>query len=255
MEGNTLHKRQAAFENKYFLQLQEEAASKHRAWLLRSDPARLARAAAAPSQLAHGMLPQIAAHMTRLQAPVEAEVRRSFVYAPVHDKYRLRPGPSTGAPLYVGNLKMGSKLSLGAGKWAASTGTVAGASIFDVQGAYKLIDGTGSELPPQRSVPAATESVVKLGGVRLRLLPEMTPGRALLWGSVLAVWATSAAVLRAARALEIRSVADVRSGCAAALGPVGGRLAARLEPVKAMLGGQSSPAGQRFAAKLKTAMA
>ena len=38
-----------------------------------------------------------------------------------------------------------------------------------------------------------------------RLLPEMTPGRAFLWGSVLAVWGVGALVATTARGLDINN--------------------------------------------------
>jgi hypothetical protein len=41
-----------------------------------------------------------------------------------------------------------------------------------------------------------------------RVLPELTPGRAMLWGTVLAVWATGAVVATAMRNLEIQGAAD-----------------------------------------------
>ena len=40
----------------------------------------------------------------------------------------------------------------------------------------------------------------------MRLMPEFTPGRAMLWGTILAFWGTAAAVAGTARALDIHTV-------------------------------------------------
>jgi hypothetical protein len=39
----------------------------------------------------------------------------------------------------------------------------------------------------------------------MRLLPVFTPGRALMWGSILALWGTGAIVASSSRALSIRT--------------------------------------------------
>ena len=40
---------------------------------------------------------------------------------------------------------------------------------------------------------------------RCRLLPELTPGRAMMWGTILAMWGTCAAVALTARQLDIHT--------------------------------------------------
>lgn len=40
----------------------------------------------------------------------------------------------------------------------------------------------------------------------MRLLPVFSPGRALLWGTILAAWGTGAIVASSSRALDIRTV-------------------------------------------------
>lgn len=40
----------------------------------------------------------------------------------------------------------------------------------------------------------------------MRLLPVFSPGRALLWGTILAAWGTGAVVASSSRALDIRTV-------------------------------------------------
>ena len=41
-----------------------------------------------------------------------------------------------------------------------------------------------------------------------RLLPEFTPGRAMFWGTVLAMWGTAAVVMSTAKSLDIHTVSD-----------------------------------------------
>ena len=42
-----------------------------------------------------------------------------------------------------------------------------------------------------------------------RLLPEFTPGRAMFWGSIIALWGTAALVMSAARSLDIKTVCPI----------------------------------------------
>jgi hypothetical protein len=137
--------------------------------------------------------------------------------------------------MYVGNLKLGTRLSLGRGKWQASSGTVEGTSLFDVKAAYKLIDGTDATLPRQRAVAPAPETVITLGNKLFRVFPDFTPGRALVWGTLLAVWGTSAVVVRTARRLEIQSIDDVRSALNEALTPMAGRIQHQVDPYREVL--------------------
>jgi len=51
----------------------------------------------------------------------------------------------------------------------------------------------------------------------MRLLPVFTPGRALMWGSILALWGTGAIVASSSRALKIRTARHPRCSSAAAL--------------------------------------
>jgi len=49
----------------------------------------------------------------------------------------------------------------------------------------------------------------------MRLLPVFTPGRALMWGSILALWGTGAIVASSSRALSIRTARHLRCSTAA----------------------------------------
>ena len=124
-------------------------------------------------------------------------------------------GVCTGHPLFVRDVSMGSRLSISGSKcvapqpqlsrarcsrvaqrvsapalrstaphtpfsvrrWIASSATVDGVSLFDVKGGVKLMEGAQSVLPPQRALPTAHETVVQLGELRLKLLPDLTRTR------------------------------------------------------------------------------
>ena len=55
---------------------------------------------------------------------------------------------------------------------------------------------------------AALESPLVQG---YRLLPHFTPGRAFVWGSILAVWGTAGLAMSTARHLDIHTVSSSRS--------------------------------------------
>jgi hypothetical protein len=55
----------------------------------------------------------------------------------------------------------------------AADPAVSGASLFDVKAGLKMMEGGASALPPQRALPSVADSVVQLGQLRLRLLPDL----------------------------------------------------------------------------------
>lgn len=90
-------------------------------------------------------------------------------------------------------------------------------------------------------------------GMNLQVFPEYTPGRAMAWGGILAVWGTAAVVLSAARRLDIHSVDDVKSRLGEALAPSAATLATSFTPLKGGLEDTFAGfRGSRFAADLKT---
>ena len=83
-----------------------------------------------------------------------------------------------------------------------------------------------------RHATAEAESKLVAG---LRLMPIYTPGRALLWGTVLAAWGTAAAVASSARALGVESAADAPEALRAYFAPAAARAREAAEPWKGSL--------------------
>ena len=87
--------------------------------------------------------------------------------------------------------------------------TVDDASIFSVDDGKRLAQTPHKPLTfyerirLEKQQKAAIETPLVKG---IRLLPEFTPGRAMLWGSILAVWGTAALVVSTAKSLDIKTV-------------------------------------------------
>ena len=87
--------------------------------------------------------------------------------------------------------------------------TVDNASIFSVDDGKRLAQTPHKPLTfyervrLEKQQKAAIETPLVKG---IRLLPEFTPGRAMLWGSILAVWGTAALVVSTAKSLDIKTV-------------------------------------------------
>lgn len=136
----------------------------------------------------------------------------------------LKPSPGE-------NLSLGTRISLGRSKW-----TVDGASVFSVEDGKRLatspVKETGTRWESARfnKIQAAARETPLIAG--FRVLPELTPGRAFLWGSVLALWGSLAAVKMTASHIGIHSFEEAPGVLRAALSPYGTALAAQLEPLK-----------------------
>lgn len=199
---------------------------------------------AAPANTA-GVLPQVMAQQLRLERPRRAEERR------VQQFYKFQKGnrplwspPAMSvlhSPMYVDKATLGSSVSLGRAKWNAGHTTVEGASIFDVKKGVNLASGDGAPaaaagpieaLPKYKQAKLPVPQVADIMGVKFRLLPEYTPGRALVWGSILALWGTSVVVMRSARALDITSIDDANSKLSVALKPVVSTFQTNFTPLK-----------------------
>lgn len=92
---------------------------------------------------------------------------------------------------------------------------------------------TGWESARARKIALAAQETPLLGG--MRVLPALTPGRAFLWGSVLAMWGTAAAVAAGARRIGIHSAEDAPGVLRALLAPLVEGMAARAEALKPAL--------------------
>lgn len=68
-----------------------------------------------------------------------------------------------------------------------------------------------------------------------RLLPEFTPGRAMMWGTILAMWGTGALVATAMKTLDIHGVADASSKIKPLFEPMVEYLRSQLAPLKQVL--------------------
>lgn len=123
--------------------------------------------------------------------------------------------PPSGA---LGNL--GSQVNMGRMRWTSD-----GVSIFSVSDGKELASTPAKPLNHYENIrmqkiqKAAMQTPTVLGGYRV--LPEMTPGRALLWGTVLAIYGTSALVMSTANYLEIKSLGDVPETMGRVLRPLG----------------------------------
>lgn len=87
-------------------------------------------------------------------------------------------------------------------------------SVFDTAAAYQTL----SKPPPPESMTAgmraladrvarAQQQQATVAG--FQLLPDLTPGRAFMWGTIVAVWGVSMVTLVSARALDIHTMKDV----------------------------------------------
>jgi hypothetical protein len=124
---------------------------------------------------------------------------------------------------------MGTRISLGRGRWDAGDGSI-----------FSVADGKRLAAMPQKvthydglraaKIERAALSSPQLAG--MRLLPKFTPGRAMLWGTILAVWGTAGIVSASARSLDIQAWSDAPGALRALLAPVGAALESRLAPLR-----------------------
>lgn len=104
-------------------------------------------------------------------------------------------------------------VKLNAARWSAPASAET-LSIFDTKGAVATLS---SPVPPEAMtagmraladrVARAQQQQATVAG--FRLFPDLTPGRAFMWGTIVAVWGVSLATLASARALGIYSKEDI----------------------------------------------
>lgn len=111
-----------------------------------------------------------------------------------------------------------TKVSLGRAKWSAD-----GASIFSVNDGKRLAqtpvrEPSAWEASRARKIAQAAQ-VDKRVVQGIRLMPEYTPARAMLWGSIMAVWATGAITASVARSLDIHTAEEASEKMRSAFEP------------------------------------
>lgn len=128
---------------------------------------------------------------------------------------------------------LGTPVSFGRARW-----TVGDASIFSVDDGKRLAQTPHKPLTfyervrLEKQQKASIETPLVQG---YRLLPEFTPGRAMFWGSILAVWGTAAVVMSTAKSLNIHTTADASDKLQGIVAPMAQRLGAALVPLKSMV--------------------
>ncbi|KAK9798560.1 hypothetical protein WJX73_006163 [Symbiochloris irregularis] len=133
------------------------------------------------------------------------------------------------------------QVSFGRARWDAD-----GVSIFSVQ------EGKTMAQTPQR-LPTAFEAkrAAKISQAALdsplvqgyRLLPQFTPGRAFMWGSILAMWGTAGLAVSAARQLDIHTAEGAAEKLRATCAPMIDAVSSAFSPLKGQLA--SSQAAER----------
>lgn len=87
-------------------------------------------------------------------------------------------------------------------------------SIFDIKGAMSVLSQppepttvTAGMAALRARVARAQQQSATIAGIRL--FPDLTPGRAFMWGTILAVWSVALTSALACRAMDIHSVKDI----------------------------------------------
>lgn len=180
------------------------------------------------------VLPQIMAQELRLGNLRPQPLRVNNIKMDFKTVPRVNFVPYFNSPYFDPALPSES-LSVGRGKWASGNASVEGTSIFNLRKGLELANG--SELPKHvnvRPIKMAQPETVKILGRNLRLMPDYTPGRALLWGSILAMWGTGAILLRTSRSLDINSISDVKDKMNNLIAPKVARIPEILKPIKVL---------------------
>jgi len=255
----SLSRRQRATEEAFFKAEQEKAVMEYLEKMMAMGRDMSKIQAPKPSTSA-SILPQVMAQNLRLERPEKAEERRMrkfFRFQEGNRPKHYNPSSVINNPMYVSKATLGSQVSLGRSKWSAGTDTVQGASIFDVRKGAELANSAPEHVRQQVVKPAAPVELVSVGKVKLRLMPDYTPGRALMWGSVLAVWGTAAIVLRSAKSLEIGSLEEVPAKLGEVIRRPAKSAVTALDPIKQVataLKESDSAAAAAFSNKLKSTL-
>lgn len=177
-------------------------------------------------------LPQVLAHSVRLSQPTVAEVNKIQMDRSFMTRQVIK-GVCTGDPHIIGNLTLGSRVSLGKSKWTSKTpGDMTIWSIKEaaeeMSKAPKHLDGVESRAMKHM----VDHSVVEIRGVKYKFFPDPTPGRAMAWGGTLAIWGTAAIVVSTCKIMNIKSMEDLRVVMNRTLSPLGGTIKAAMDPFR-----------------------
>ena len=133
-------------------------------------------------------------------------------------------------PRPLARFSLGTQFSLGKGRWSAED-----VSIFSVADGKRMASTPPKAITTYESIrmakitKASFETPTMAG---YRLLPEFTPGRAMLWGTVIAMWATGAVVASAMRNLDIQGAEDASSKIRSVVAPWAETLQTKFAPLK-----------------------
>jgi len=137
-------------------------------------------------------------------------------------------------PNFYSGMLLGGKINTGRGKWDQSS--QGDASLFNVSDAKRLMDEHHAKAKKMRSLhnvaPVKPMPVVDIAGVPLKLFPEPSPGRAMFWGTILAVFAGGIVGKFVCRTLEINTIDDVKPNIKVALEPVAGSISSNFEQTR-----------------------
>lgn len=170
----------------------------------------------------------------KLKGPVEV------INEPSIPVYEYKAGPMA-PPRPTQRFELGTRVSFGRARWTSND-----ASIFSVADGRRL-----AQTPPPRATYYESIRAEKIQKAQLatptlrgfRLLPELTPGRAFLWGTVLALWGTGALVATTAKSLNILSFEDAPSVLKATFAPLAVALESNLAPLRESMAATTAAGG------------
>jgi len=140
-------------------------------------------------------------------------------------------------------------VKLNSSRWGGATGADGnGVSVFDAGAAYETLKN-GPEPDGRRMTPAAIAHANRIQRhaqnnatlVGFKLLPDLTPGRAFVWGSILAAWTVGSACAYTCRSLDINSRAEFPVKMKEAFAPVRVWAQSCLAPIREAMTFETQP--------------
>lgn len=186
--------------------------------------------------------------------PTEVRGRPQGEYIYQHKKGGL---PTPNLPS-IRHWSLGTPISMGRGRWTAD-----GVSIFDVQAGKELAQtsrpqATMLEMRRAQAIQRAALATPLVQGYRW--YPEMTPGRALFWGTLLAVAGTAVGSKIACIVLDIKGVDDIAVKINESFSPMTEKASSIFKPLGAAMSSAGDESAKRsgalgeFAEKIKQNM-